>query len=119
MALSNSSIRRRFTRAAGLMAAGLVLAGAQVATASAAEGKIRGEDAANAIPGNYIVVLNDDDMAKSKATQVINSLADEHDADVNHKYLNSVQGFAAEMSEDEAKELAKDPAVAYVEQDRA
>jgi subtilisin family serine protease len=119
MALSSSSIRRRFTRAAGLTAAGVLLAGAHAGAASAADGQIRGEDAANAIPGSYIVVLKDDDMAKSKATKVIDGLADEHDADVNHAYLNSVQGFSAEMSEADAKALAKDPAVAYVEQDKA
>ena len=118
MAHSTSPLRRRLTRTAGLAAAGLVMAGAHAGAASAADGQIRGQDAANAIPNNYIAVLDDDDLAKSKAKQEIDSLAGEHDAKLKHRYLNSVQGFAAKMSEAEALELSKDPAVAYVEQDR-
>ena len=118
MAHSTSPLRRRLTRTAGLAAAGLVMAGAHAGAASAADGQIRGQDAANAIPNNYIVVLADDDQAKSKAKQEIDSLAGEHDAKLKHRYLNSVQGFAAKMSEAEALELSEDPAVAYVEQDR-
>ena len=94
------------------------MAGAHAGAASAADGEIRGQHAADAIPDSYIVVLDDDDLAKSKAKQVIDSLAGEHDAKLKHRYLNSVQGFSAKMSEAEALELSKDPAVAYVEQDR-
>jgi subtilisin family serine protease len=118
MAPSTSPLRRRFTRAAGLAAAGLLMAGAHAGAASAADGQIRGQDAANAIPDSYIVVLDDDDLSKSKAKKEIDSLADEHDAKLKHRYLTSVQGFAAKMTEAEALELSKDPAVAYVQQDR-
>ena len=118
MAHSTSSLRRRFTRTAGLAAAGLLMAGAHAGAAAAADGEIRGQDAANAIPNNYIVVLDEDDLAKSKAKKAIDSLAGEHDAKLKHRYLDSVQGFSAKMSEAEALELSEDPAVAYVEQDR-
>jgi len=80
-----SSFRTRFTRTAGLAAAGLFMAGAFARTASAAEGQIRGENAKNAIEDSYIVVL-DSDVTKSKAPTVINSLTDEHDADLNYRY---------------------------------
>ncbi|MDA0169456.1 S8 family peptidase [Solirubrobacter taibaiensis] len=112
-----SSFRTRFARTAGLAAAGLFMAGAFAGTASATEGQIRGENAKNAIEDSYIVVL-DSDVTKSKAPTVINTLTDEHDADLNYRYTSSVQGFAAEMSEAEAKDLANDPNVAYVEQNR-
>ncbi|MDA0171325.1 S8 family peptidase [Solirubrobacter taibaiensis] len=114
MAPSGSPNRRRLTRAAGLAAVSMLVA---TASASAADGQIRGENAKNAIEDSYIVVL-DDDVAKSKASKVINTLTDEHDADLNYRYTSSVQGFAAEMTREEALELSEDPTVAYVEQDR-
>jgi subtilisin family serine protease len=118
MARSTSPFRRRFTRTAGVAAAGLAMAGAHAGAALAADGQIRGQNAANAITNNYIVVLDEDNVAKGKAKQAIDSLADEHDAKLKHRFLNSVQGFSANMSEAEALQLSKDPAVAYVEQDR-
>ncbi len=108
-------LRRRFTRATVLAAAGLLAAGA--AGASAADGEILGENAKNAIEDRYIVVL-DEDLSKRQASSVIEELTDEHDADLTHRYSSTVQGFSAEMSEEDAKALAADPAVAYVEQDR-
>jgi subtilisin family serine protease len=118
MAYSKSSLRRRFTRAAGLAAAGLLVAGAHAGAASAADGQIRGQHAANAIADNYIVVLDQDKVAKGKAKSVIDSLAGEQQAKLTHRYLHSLEGFSAEMTEAQAKKLANDPAVAYVEQDQ-
>jgi subtilisin family serine protease len=118
MAYFTSSIHRRFTLAAGLAAAGLLLAGAHAGVASAADGQIRGQRAANAIPDNYIVVLDDSTSGKVKAKSAIDSLAGEHQAKVKHRYLNAVYGFSAKMTEAQALKLSKDPAVAYVEQER-
>jgi subtilisin family serine protease len=74
------------------------------------------------IPNNYIVVLDQDASA-----QDANELQTASDADelilktrtgrVKHVYAHALKGFAAEMSEEEAIELSKDPRVAYVEED--
>ena len=115
MAQSSSSFRRRFSKVAGLAVAGMLVATAQ---ASADDGQILRENAPNAIPESYIVVLEDDSASRAETRSEIASLADEHDADVEHQYLNSVSGFSATMTREEALELSTDPAVAYVQQNR-
>lgn len=98
------------TRLAGLLATGLLIA---PAAASADEGQILREGAADAIPGSYIVVM-DDGTTRSEVTELVN----EHDADVEHRFTSAVNGFAAEMTREEALDLSTDPAVEYVEQNR-
>ncbi len=118
MTQSSSSFCRRITWAAGLAAAGLLMATGQAFAAAADDGQILRENAPNAIPESYIVVLEDDDASRAEAQAAIASLADEHDADVEHRYVNTVRGFSATMTREQALELSTDPAVAYVEQDR-
>ena len=115
MAPSGSPNRRRLTRAAGLAAVSMLVA---TGSASAADGQILRENAANAIADNYIVVLDDAKVGKGKTRTVTNALVREHGAQVEHRYDSAIQGFSAEMTREEALELSKDPAVAYVEQDR-
>ena len=115
MAPSGSPNRRRLTRAAGLAAVSMLVA---TGSASAADGQILRENAANAIADNYIVVLDDAKVGKGKTRTVTNALVREHGAKVEHRYESAVRGFSAEMTREEALELSKDPAVAYVEQDR-
>ena len=115
MAPSGSPNRRRLTRAAGLAAVSMLVA---TGSASAADGQILRENAANAIADNYIVVLDDAKVGKGKTRTVTNALVREHGAQVEHRYESAVRGFSAEMTREEALELSKDPAVAYVEQDR-
>ncbi|MDA0171486.1 S8 family peptidase [Solirubrobacter taibaiensis] len=103
-----------FAKAVGLVATGaLILA----APASADEGQILRENAANAIPGSYVVVLDDAAVA-GRPTDEIAALGEQYGADVEHQYANTVQGFSAEMTREEALALSTDPAVKYVEQDR-
>ena len=115
MAPSGSPNRRRLTRAAGLAAVSMLVA---TGSASAADGQILRENAPNAIADNYIVVLDDAKVGKGKTRTVTNALVREHGAQVEHRYESAVRGFSAEMTREEALELSKDPAVAYVEQDR-
>ena len=103
-----------FAKAVGLVATGaLILA----APASADEGQILRENAANAIPGSYVVVLDDAAVA-GRPTDEIAALSEQYGADVEHQYANTVQGFSAEMTREAALALSTDPAVKYVEQDR-
>ncbi|MER5181810.1 S8 family serine peptidase [Streptomyces sp. NPDC002896] len=115
--------RRRTTTAAGLIAAAAAMAlGAaavapSAAAATSAEGVIIGADAAGAIKDSYIVMLKDDagfrgDSKKGKA------LAAKYGGEVKRAYKEALNGYAAEMSETEAKQLAADPAVAKVVQNK-
>ncbi len=109
---------RRNTRR-GLAGLGITAAAAVVtaltanAPAAAAEGTILGVGGADAIEGSYIVVLAD-----GVSTQSVHSLANEYGGTVQRTYTSALRGFAATMSETQAKRTAADPAVAYVEQDR-
>jgi subtilisin family serine protease len=96
----------------GFVAAAVVAAGLSTGvSASAAGGKILGADADGVIKGSYIVVLKD-------GTASAASVAAAHDAKVTHTYGAALRGYAAQMSEADARRTAADPSVAYVEQNR-
>lgn len=67
------------------------------------------------IPGQYIVVFKDE---VTKISEVANKMANLHSAKVIHIFKNSIKGFTATMSENEALKLAKSPDVKLVEPDR-
>lgn len=85
------------------------------ASASAQEASIVGAGAQGAIPDSYIVVLKN-------SSSPVNALAGDLTARlggvVNRTYSAALHGFSAKMTEAQAKRLAADPAVAYVEQNR-
>ncbi|MEU4558707.1 S8 family peptidase [Actinoplanes sp. NPDC023936] len=86
-----------------LMTFGLA-SGAQAAPAEAAVTAVPG---AEAVPGSYIVVL--------KSGTVASTVAAEHDATVLHTYHRVLNGFAASMTAREARQMAADPDVAFVQ----
>jgi len=112
-----STAGRRLTglRSASTMAA-TVAAGLALATAAAlpaaAEGQILAAGSPDAVAGSYIVVFKSGTAAEPAG------MAARHRATITHTYSAALRGFAATMSENEAKRLAADPAVAYVEQNR-
>lgn len=63
---------------------------------------------------SYIVVLNDreENVADTAAT-----LVNEHRGRLNHVYTHTIKGFSANLSEQAAIALSKNPRVAYVEED--
>lgn len=75
-----------------------------------AEGTILGADSPDAIPGSYFVNL-DSELSTSDVT----SFADTYNADITSEW-NFIDAFAAEMTEADAKQIAADPAVDFVEQ---
>ena len=89
MAQPGSSISRRFTWAAGLAAAGILMATAQASAASSDDGQILRENAPNAVPESYVVILEDEDASRSETRATVASLSDEHDAEVEHRYVNT------------------------------
>ena len=62
------------------------------------------------IPGSYIVVVEDGSDPKA--------VAKSQDAETKHVYRSAINGFAAELSDEQVAKLRKSDKVAYVEQDR-
>ena len=70
-----------------------------------------------AIPGQYIVVLKDEQTARANVRPVAGDLARQSGARVTHVFENTIRGFAASMSATAAAALARNPRVRYIEQD--
>jgi subtilisin family serine protease len=66
--------------------------------------------AGDAIPGSYIVVVEQGSDPKA--------VADSHGAKAKHVYRAAIKGFSAKLSEEQVAKLRKSKKVAYVEQDR-
>ncbi|GAA3336874.1 hypothetical protein GCM10020358_11090 [Amorphoplanes nipponensis] len=78
--------------------------GAQAAPAEAA---VLSAPGAEVVPDSYVVVL--------KSGRVARTVAAEHDATVLHTYTRVFNGFAATMSARQARQVAADPDVAFVQ----
>ncbi|MBY8871160.1 S8 family peptidase [Micromonospora sp. PLK6-60] len=118
--------RRRVIRAfAVAAAAAAVSAAASTPALAAPTGEIRGAAAPNAISGSYLVVLKSDAVgavntraARDGVPTRAAGLTKRYGGSVAATYSAALTGFAAKMSEQQARRLAADPAVAYVEQDQ-
>lgn len=89
-----------------------VLGGVVVVPAHAAEGTVRMVSGAEVVPGRYIVVLK----AEQKAVAA-GALTDRYGGKVGRTYDTALNGFTVTATEKEAKQLASDPRVAFVEAD--
>ena len=67
------------------------------------------------IPGQYIVVFNDDE---TDVPGLARQLAAASGAEIRYTYTSAVKGFAGPMSAQAAAALANNPRVAYVEADQ-
>lgn len=119
----------------GVLAAGaaavLMLAGCHAGddlVVDQTDEELAGPAAGSPIPGSYIVVLRDDGQlaaadysrAQVHARGAAVGLLARHglpETAVDRVYGNALRGFSARMSEAQAQRLARDPAVAHVEQD--
>jgi subtilisin family serine protease len=72
---------------------------------------------ADAIPGQYIVVLKDDSLGNSHVPEVAQALARQHGASVTRTYSHALRGFVAQTHEAAARALAARPEVDYVVED--
>ncbi|MFE1172476.1 S8 family peptidase [Streptomyces sp. NPDC058773] len=116
MAHKRSSNKRLITAiSAAVAATGIAAVTAVTAGASpAAEGKIYGAQAKGAVNGSYIVL-----MKKSIRTAQSGDLAAKYGGKVKRNYSSAIDGFSASgLSADEAKQLAADPAVDKVVQNK-
>ncbi|WP_405939474.1 S8 family peptidase [Streptomyces sp. NBC_00726] len=115
MAIHKRARRIKLTASITAVAAvaGVTLLGTSFAGAAPAPvmGKIYGADAATAVSGSYIVML---DRKADKA-----ELAKEYGGKLKRNYSSAINGFSASgLSETEAKRLAADPAVSKVVQNK-
>ncbi|MEV5961370.1 S8 family peptidase [Kribbella sp. NPDC051952] len=103
--------------ASALAVTGIVATAAGSDASEPATVSIRGAGSSNAIPGSYIVVLSGTrSQAQTRATNA--TLASSYDVKVRDQYDASIKGFSASMNEDQAKKLAGDSRVAYVQQNQ-
>ncbi|MER5264487.1 S8 family serine peptidase [Actinosynnema sp. NPDC002837] len=99
---------------AAVSAAALAFANVGVA---AAEGDVLGAERADAVPGSYIVALNDASSPRSASASTASSLVDKYGGQVRVAWQHALNGFHATMSAAQARRLAADPRVAFVQAD--
>jgi len=106
-------------RLAGLgMAATAALALAVTAASPAsAEGQILGADRADAVKDSYIVTLKESASPRAESAKTAGSLTSKYGGQVRAAFKHAINGFSVTMTADQARKLAADPTVAYVQQD--
>ncbi|HEX8701903.1 MAG TPA: S8 family serine peptidase, partial [Myxococcaceae bacterium] len=90
-----------------------------VATAAAGQKLKEGKliKTPHALPGRYLVVLEDTQVARGRADAVAQELARAHGGKLRRVFRHALRGFAVSLSEEAARALAVDPRVRYVEED--
>jgi len=105
-----------------LLAANTPRARSSAAAAPARRGDKLHKKGAKAIAGSYIVVLDNvaagEPGEASQARQVADVLVAAYGGRIKALYRNALNGYAAEMTEDEALALSEDPRVQFVEEDQ-
>ena len=98
-------------RNARILPVALILLAASAASAQEVQTPER------AIPGRYIVVLNEQQVARGNVRAEAETLARQNGGRLAHIYQNTIRGFALNISATGAAALARNPRVRYVEQD--
>jgi subtilisin family serine protease len=102
---------------AGLVATAPGSHASEAALSPVKDVSIRDAGSPTAVPGSYVVVLSGDrSVASTNATT--QSVATSYDVKVRQNFSSSVEGFSASMTEDQAKKLAGDSRVAFVQQNQ-
>ncbi|MBA4860571.1 S8 family peptidase [Streptomyces sp. PSKA54] len=102
--------------AAVLLAAGLQFTASPAHSAPLADLRLAPE--ATAVPDSWIVVLKDGSTTKAATPATARNLATKYDGALDRVYSSALKGFSAELTKSEAAELARDPKVAYVQQNQ-
>ncbi|MGA3487925.1 S8 family peptidase [Micromonosporaceae bacterium DT55] len=92
---------------------------------AAPTGEVRYAGSPDAVAGSYIVVLSDDAVgaagtqrARAEVPAQARELAGRYGGNVARTFDAAINGFEAKMTATQAKRMAANPAVAYVEQDQ-
>ncbi|WP_367127139.1 S8 family serine peptidase [Saccharothrix sp. HUAS TT1] len=99
---------------AAVSAAAFTLANVGVA---AAEADVLGAERADAVPGSYIVALNDSASPRSASASTASALVGRYGGQVRVTWQHALNGFHATMSASQARRLAADPRVSFVQAD--
>ncbi|MCE6998914.1 S8 family peptidase [Saccharothrix sp. S26] len=99
---------------AAVSAAALALSNVGVA---AAEGTVLGAERADAVPGSYIVALSDAASPRAASASTASSLVGKYGGQVRETWQHALNGFHATLSAAQARRLAADPRVAFVQAD--
>jgi subtilisin family serine protease len=125
MATLNRVSRRGLLVAAGAAAVAVVTLGSAAVAVAAPIGPVRFEASPMAIAGSYVVVLKADAVGQPRSTLARSSvpgraqaLAQRYGGTVGEVYSAALTGFSVTLSPAQARRLAADPAVEYVEQDQ-
>ncbi|NUT37092.1 MAG: S8 family peptidase [Hamadaea sp.] len=113
-----STMRRRCSGVAVMLAATVAAALATPAQAAPVEGTILYADAATAVHGSYIVVLRDAAAAPGAVHGKARQLAGRYGGTAGHVYTAALRGFEVNLPERAARRLAAHPDVSYVEQNQ-
>lgn len=106
-------MRVKARRALVVGATAAFLGGLSAVPAQAVEGKVYAAPGAEVVAGQYIVVLKSGQEADTAA----GTLANRYGGEVGRTYDSALNGFTVTATEKEAKQLAADPRVAFVEAD--
>ncbi len=112
--MSKSLLSKARSAGVALVAAAVASVGF-TAPASAQEGSIVGADAPGAISGSYIVVFKE---SASPVSSLVSEVTGKLGGNVRQTFSRALHGYSATMSESQAKRVAADPSVAFVEQNR-
>ncbi|MCF4123321.1 S8 family peptidase [Antribacter sp. KLBMP9083] len=110
------TLRRGSAAMAGLALLLTPLVAAPAAAAAQPDGVIAGAGAPEAVEGSYIVVLQASAVSKAEVKGKADGLVRKFGGQVEQTWGDALRGFEVTMSEQQAKQLAADPAVALVEQ---
>src|SRR5688572_25542724 len=69
------------------------------------------------VPNHYVVVLHDSAGSDAAVSGLSDELTRGHRGERLYVYTRALKGFAARLSEADARRLSEDPRVAYVEED--
>ncbi|GAA3886489.1 hypothetical protein GCM10022243_59120 [Saccharothrix violaceirubra] len=99
---------------AAVSAAALALTNPAVASA---EADVLGADRADAIAGSYIVALRDSASPRALSNSTADSLVKKHGGQVRTAWQHALNGFHASLSPTQARRIAADPRVQFVQAD--
>ncbi|HEY7487832.1 MAG TPA: S8 family peptidase [Streptosporangiaceae bacterium] len=103
---------------AGVAAMTLVLGLVPSASAAPATGTILSARGPGALSGQYLVGLKNNATLRARGVPTVaRQLTGRHHGTLGYTYQKALRGFSVRMSEAQARQLAADPAVAFVEQD--
>lgn len=95
---------------AAVAAAAIGTAGLAIpANANPAEGTVVGANSAKAVKGSFIVTMKKSAVKASSAEG--KSVVKKYDGKVKRTFTSAINGYSAQMSQSDAKELAADPSV--------